>query len=156
MRGAVVPLITAAMAIAMACERRVWTGPLASAADSVFPSRPTAGCDTTSTDLGFDGVALPLRSCQQVRGDTTFAVVSDSRRKVLMLTKAIGVDAGRQAALRDSLQFAIGTQYEAPAICPQGARIWKTLDRQIELTNVGEEQVVVELRVNHPGCDPAG
>jgi hypothetical protein len=146
-----------------ACDRRTWTGPLASAADSMFPLPPPEPCDTSSVDFGFDRVALPTRACQVVRGDTTFAILADSRGKVLILTKAVTVDPARQAAIHDSLQFAIGTLYEAPAICPQSddrsvteARIWKTLDRQIELKNVMDDQVVLELRVNHPGCHIGG
>ena len=157
-------LITVLLAASMGgCESRVWTGPLASAADSMFPSVPRIGCDTAGVDFGFDRVELPLHSCQAVRGDTTFAVLADSRRKVLILTKAMRVDSARQMAFHDSIQFAVGTLYEAPAICPQSddrsvteARIWKTLDRQIELKNVMHDRVVMELRVNHPGCHVGG
>ena len=146
-----------------ACDHRRWTGPLASAADSMFPSPPPEPCDTASVDLGFDRVELPIRACRVVRGDTTFAISADGRGKVLILTKTMSVDPTRQAAIHDSLQFAIGGLYEAPAICPQsddrsvtGSRIWKTLDRQIELKNVMDNQVVLELRVNHPGCHIGG
>lgn len=157
-------LVTGLIGVSAAtCERRVWTGPLASAADSMFPSAPTAGCDTIADDSGFDRVALPLRSCRSSRGDTTFVVLADGRRRVLILTRAMTVGASRQAAVHDSLQFAIGTKYEAPSICPQGAdlgvtdvRIWKTLDRQIELRKLLEDRVVLELRVNHPGCQVGG
>jgi hypothetical protein len=152
-------LVPIAMSAA-GCDRRTWTGPLASAADSVFPSRPTARCDTVVTDLGFERVVLPLRSCAMSRGDTAYSVLADGQRKVLILGRRLPVSPARQMLVHDSLQFAIATTYEAPAICPEDddpaeseVRVWKTLDRQITLKNLSATQVLIELRVNHPGCE---
>ena len=142
------------------CDRRTWTGPLGSAADSVFTSPPTARCDTVSVGLGFERVELPLRSCRLSRGDTAFVVLADQQRRVLVLSKSLTVDPARQMLVHDSLQFAIAMRYEAPAICPEDedraeseVRVWRTLDRQITLKNLMENQVSIELRVNHPGCE---
>ena len=128
----------------------------------MFPTPPER-CDTASVDFGFERIELPVRTCTARRGDTTFSVLADNGGRVLILTREMTVDPSRQAAVHDSLQFAIGTLYEAPAICAQGddpsvteARVWKTLDRQIGLRNVMADRVVLELRVNHPGCDAAG
>ena len=147
------------LATALSCDRRVWTGPLASAAYSAFASAQPSSCEAVTGDLGFVGVRLPLRSCGLVRGDTTHTVVFDDRRRVLILSRLVLVDPARRMAIHDSLQFVLGTVYEAPAICRDGdyadetaLRIWKTLDRQIALRNVGDG-VVVELRTDHPGCD---
>jgi hypothetical protein len=145
---------------AAGCDARTWTGPLAAAADSAFPSPPPAGCDTVAVAFAFERVALPLRSCEISRGDTAFAVLVDDQRKVLVLSKRLTVDPARQMLVHDSLQFAIATGYEAPAICPEDddpaeseVRVWKTLDRQITLKNLRADQVAIELRVNHPGCE---
>jgi hypothetical protein len=159
----VVAAITQIAVGAAGCERRTWTGPLAYAADSIFPSLPASGCDTTSVDLGIERVALPLRSCRVSRGDTTFAVLADGDRRVLLLSRTLTVDSARQMVVHDSIQFAMATVYEAPAICAEDddlaeseVRVWKTLDRQITLKNLMATQVLLELRVNHPGCDGSG
>ena len=153
----------ALLAASAGCEQRTWTGSLASAADSVFPSDPTAGCDTANASFGFDDVALPLRLCQVVDADTTFAVLSDAERKVLVVTRAWAVDSLRQMTIHDSLQFAIATLYAAPFICAEidgvgetEVQIWRTLDREITLKNVENNLVVVEVRANHPGCREGG
>ena len=125
-------LLTAVQAVGLAaCDRRTWTGPLAAAADSVFPTPPER-CDTASVDFGFERIELPVRTCTARRGDTTFSVLADNGGRVLILTREMTVDPSRQAAVHDSLQFAIGTLYEAPAICAQGddpsvteARVWR-------------------------------
>jgi hypothetical protein len=112
-------------------------------------------------ELGIDRVELPIFSCELTRGDTTYHLVADNGRRVLILSRTFAVEPARQPAIHDSLQFAIATRYEAPAICrdAQGrseseVRIWKTLDRQIALKNVGADRILLELRVNHPGCTP--
>jgi hypothetical protein len=94
-----------------------------------------------------------------VRGDTTFALLSDSRGKLLIVSRRLRVDSIRQATVHDSLQFAVGTDYGAPAICPEGddpteteVRRWNTLDRQIVLKNVMSDEVWLDLRIDHPVC----
>jgi hypothetical protein len=151
------------LASLLACDRRAWTGPLGPAADSALASAPPLDCDTLSGDLGFIDARLPLRSCGLVRGDTTYTVVTDSRRRVLILSRSIRVAPSRQMIVHDSLQFALGTVYEAPAICEDGVerdetevRIWKTLDRQVALKNLRDDGVLLELRTDHPGCEDAG
>ena len=164
LRGENLVLLTALTAVTLtSCERRTWTGPLAVAADSVLPTRPVEGCDSATVDMGFGNVKQPLRSCAVVRGDTSFQVMFDSRSRALIVTRAFHVDSARQALVHDSLEFVVGSQYEAAVICPQSddlastdVRIWNTLDRQIELRKFGFDQVVLELRTNHPGCHAGG
>jgi hypothetical protein len=141
------------------CDQRAWSGPLASAADSIFSARPTSGCEATGTDLGFADARLPLLSCTVTRGDTTLVVTGDAEGKAVMVARAFVVDATRRAELHDSLQFAIGAEYGAPVICPQGedgtetgVRLWNTLDRQLVLKSQGANGIRFELRVDHRGC----
>lgn len=155
------PLAVLALACT-ACEGGTWTGPLRASADSLLPSLAAAACDTASIAFGFP-VEQPTRTCKEVRGDTAFTVVSDAQGLILVLTRAITVDSTRQMILHDSLQFELGTRYDAPNICPDvdGAvererRIWRSLDRQIELKSRGLTQLIVEVRADHPGCDGQG
>ena len=129
------------------------------AADSVFPARPSDGCYAPSSEVGFDEVERPLELCAATRGDTTFTVLSDRSRRVLALSRTIRVDSALQDLVHDSIEFSVGSRYEAPRICPLAKdstetqlRIWRTLDRQIELANLGSDRVILELRTDHPDC----
>jgi hypothetical protein len=141
------------------CDRREWSGPLASAAESAFAGAAPTACDTLASTPAIEGARPPVRSCRVVRGDTTFAVAVDDRGVPLILSRAFTVDPARQSAIHDSMQMAISIEYGAPYICARGEtaaesglRIWNTMNRQLALKNVADEGVAFELRVDHPGC----
>ena len=151
-------LIATALGSLSACDSRVWKGPLAMAADSIFRARPVEGCDSAGVDH-FEGAEVPVASCRSIRGDTTLIVVSDRDGRALIVSRVIAVDSVRQAAVHDSLQFEVSNDYQAPIICPQvgdsvesGVRLWNTLDRQIVVKNQGVDRVILELRTDHPAC----
>jgi hypothetical protein len=144
---------------AAGCDRREWSGPLASAAESAFAGASPTACDTLDTAPPIEGTRPPVRSCRVARGDTSFAVAVDDRGVPLILARTFAVDPARQSAIHDSIQMAISIEYGAPYICARGAtaaetglRIWNTMNRQLALKNVGDAQVAFELRVDHPGC----
>lgn len=159
MRITLLASAAALVAVLASCDTRTYKGALSGAADSAVDGAVLSRCDTARVDFELTDVRLPLRSCGITRADTAVTIVLDGDSKALIVSRAIAVDSGRQRAVHDSIQFALGALYEAPVICPESdglaetdVRLWRTLDRELVLKNVGATRVVFELRTDHPRC----